>query len=106
MILLFGLTIDGLIPKKEYICQYLVDENLKIADPYSEKISDPSNDSYISNSTYPNLIQYPTGKTTEIATVIQTDQDPYQWQTTNFIRPKKVDLVIYELLIRDFISRT
>ena len=98
----YWIKIDSLTPKKEYIFQYLVDENLKIADPYSEKISDPYNDSYISNSTYPNLIQYPSGKTTQIASVIQTDQDPYQWQNTNFIRPAKKDLVIYELLIRDF----
>ena len=55
----YWIKIDSLTPKKEYIFQYLVDENLKIADPYSEKISDPYNDSYISNSTYPNLIQYP-----------------------------------------------
>ncbi len=100
----YWLPVDSLIPKKEYICQYLVDESLRIADPYSEKISDPSNDSYISNSTYPNLIKYPTGKSTEIASVIQTDRIPYQWQTTNFVRPKKGDLVIYELLMRDFIA--
>ena len=97
----YWIKIDSLTPKKEYIFQYFVDENLKIADPYSEKISDP-NDSYISNSTYPNLIQYPSGKTSQIASVIQTDQEPYQWQNTNFIRPAKEDLVIYELLIRDF----
>ncbi len=100
----YWIKVDSLIPKKEYICQYLVDENLRIADPYSEKVSDPYNDKYISNITYPNLIQYPAGKTTEIATVIQTDQDKYQWQNTNFDRPNKKDLVIYELLLRDFIA--
>ncbi len=100
----YWIKVDGLIPKKEYICQYLVDENLKIADPYSEKISNPSDDGYISNSTYPDLIQYPAGKTSQIATVIQTDQTPYPWVNTNFVRPAKGDLVIYELLIRDFVT--
>ncbi|MEO8399309.1 MAG: alpha-amylase family glycosyl hydrolase [Ignavibacteriaceae bacterium] len=99
----YWIDVNGLTPQKEYIFQYLVDENLKIADPYSEKISDP-NDQYINNSTYPNLIQYPAGKTSQIASVLQTDQTPYQWQTTNFERPAKTDLVIYELLIRDFIA--
>ena len=38
-------------------------ENLKIADPYTDKTSDPWNDKYIATDTYPNLIAYPDGKT-------------------------------------------
>ncbi len=98
------ITINGLTAQKEYVFQYLVDGNLRIADPYSEKILDPANDPYISNSTYPNLIPYPVGKTTEIASVIQTAQTSYPWQVTNFKRPAKKDLVVYELLIRDFLA--
>ncbi len=98
------IEIDNLTPQKEYIFQYLVDGTIRIADPYSEKISDPNNDKYIPSSTYPNLIQYPTGKTTEIASVLQTDQTPYQWHDTAFVRPAKTNLVIYELLMRDFLA--
>jgi 1,4-alpha-glucan branching enzyme len=96
--------VNNLTPQKEYIFQYLVDGTLRIADPYSEKIVDPDNDQYISSSTYPNLIPYPVGKTTEIASVIQTAQTPYPWQDTSFQKPKRTDLVIYELLIRDFLA--
>ena len=98
------ITINNLTPQKEYIFQYFVDGTYRIADPYSEKILDPSNDQYISSSTYPNLISYPIGKTTEIASVIQTAQTPYSWQVPNFQKPAKQDLVIYELLIRDFLA--
>jgi len=98
------IEIDGLTPQKEYIFQYLVDGSLRIADPYSEKISDPYNDKYISDTTYPNLIKYPTGKTTQIASVIETGQVPYQWHDSSFVPPAKSNLVIYELLVRDFIS--
>jgi len=98
------IEIDGLTPQKEYIFQYLVDGSLRIADPYSEKISDPNNDQYISDSTYPNLIKYPAGKTTQIATVMETGQTPYQWHDSSFVPPAKPDLVIYELLVRDFVS--
>jgi 1,4-alpha-glucan branching enzyme len=98
------ITINGLTAQKEYVFQYLVDGNLRIADPYSEKILDPANDQYISSSTYPNLIPYPVGKTTEIASVIQTAQTSYPWQVTNFQKPAKQDLVVYELLIRDFLA--
>ena len=100
----YWLEVDGLTPGKEYVCQYLVDGTMRIADPYSEKILDPGNDKYIDSTTYPNLIQYPTGKTTQIATVIQTDKPKFNWQDTTFKRPGKSKLVIYELLVRDFVS--
>ncbi|MHB8580109.1 MAG: alpha-amylase family glycosyl hydrolase [Ignavibacteriaceae bacterium] len=98
------IEIDGLTSQKEYIFQYLVDGTIRIADPYSEKISDPDNDKFISDSTYPNLIQYPYGKTTQIASVLETGQTPYQWHDSSFVPPAKTNLVIYELLIRDFLA--
>ena len=98
----YWIQIDGLIPGKEYIYQYLVDDNIRIGDPYAEKVSDPWNDSYIPSSTYPGILPYPSGKTQGIATVFQTAQVPYVWKSGNFIPPKKTDLVIYELLVRDF----
>ena len=100
----YWLELTGLVPGKEEIFQYLVDGTLKIADPYAEKVLDPLNDSYISSTTYPDLIPYPAGKTTEIVSVLQTNQSPYPWQINNFQKPAKTDLVIYELLIRDFLS--
>ena len=101
---IWWITISGLTPQTEYAFQYLVDGELRIAEPYSEKVLDPSNDQYISASTYPNLKPYPYGKTGEIASVLQTAQIPYDWQVTDFQKPLKTDLVIYELLIRDFIA--
>ncbi len=100
------LTITGLTPGKEYAFQYLVDGNLRIADPFAHKILDPNNDKYIlSTSTiYPNLMSYPFGKTSEIVSVLQTDQQPYNWKVTNFQKPDKSKLIIYELLVRDFVS--
>jgi hypothetical protein len=96
--------VNNLIPRKEYIFQYLVDGTLRIADPYADKISDP-NDQYISQATYPGLLPYPTGKTTEIASYLQTAQVPYSWSSTTFTPPVPTNLVIYELLIRDFIAK-
>ncbi len=100
----YWLQVNGLIPRKEYIFQYLVDGSLRIADPYADKVSDP-NDQYIDPSTYPNLIPYPTGKTTEIASVLQTAQVPYTWNHPGFTEPPVNNLVIYELLIRDFTAQ-
>ncbi len=94
--------LTNLIPKQEYIYQYYIDGELLIADPYANKIVDPNSDGEIEEVTYPNLIPYPKGKTTGIASVLQTAQDTYDWQYDDFERPHKGDLVIYELLIRDF----
>ncbi len=101
----FWVQISNLIPKKEYIFQYFIDGQIRIGDPYADKVSDPWNDRYISNDTYPDLIQYPDGKTTGIATVLQTGQDAYPWQNNNFTPPSKEHLTVYELLVRDFIEK-
>jgi glycosidase len=97
------IRITGLTPATEYAFQYLVDGQLKIADPYSEKILDPSNDSGIPASTYPGLMPYPS-QTTGIVSVLQTNAPAYTWQVTNFSRPDKRGLIIYELLLRDFLA--
>jgi 1,4-alpha-glucan branching enzyme len=99
----YWITLNDLTPGQEYIYQYVIDGELTIADPYCDKISDPWNDQYINNNTYPNLIDYPSEHTSGIASVFQTAQEPYQWQTTDFQPPANEDLIIYELHIRDFI---
>ena len=101
----FWLQINNLITGKEYIYQYLVDGTIKIADPYTEKTSDPWNDKFISSSVYPGLISYPNGKTTGVASVLQTGQEPYIWEVEDFTPPAQDNLVIYELLVRDFTAQ-
>ncbi len=97
----FWIQLNNLTPRQEYIFQYLVDGSLRIGDPFCDKVSDP-NDQYIEPATYPDLIPYPTGKTTGIASVLQTAQTPYPWSTSTFTPPAVTDLVIYELWITDF----
>jgi 1,4-alpha-glucan branching enzyme len=94
--------IDGLNPDIEYAYQFEIDGKLRVADPYCEKVLDPDNDKYISVTTYPNLRAYPSGKTSGIVSVMQANQPVYSWKNTGFTRPSKNNLVIYELLVRDF----
>jgi len=98
----FWLKIGNLVPQKEYIFQYLIDGSLKVADPYSDKISDPYDDKYISSTVYPNMLPYPEGKASDRASVLQTAQTPFVWNTTTYQVPETSKLSIYELLIRDF----
>lgn len=100
----YWVTVSNLNPGEEYGFQYLIDEELVVADAYAIKLLDPWNDKYISETTYPNLKAYPTGKTTQIVSVLQTNQPEYNWQTNSFDPPANTDLVIYELLIRDFLE--
>jgi len=79
----FWLIVSPLEKEKEYIFQYVIDGEIKIADPYSEKISDPWNDNEISYSIYPDLIEYPYGKTTEIASVFSIGRVERTWCKCN-----------------------
>ena len=101
----YWITITGLVPGTEYGYQYLIDNTITIADPYTQKILDPNNDQFISSTTYPNLKPYPTGLATGIVSVLQTAEPAYNWQVTNFAKPDKKNLMVYELLIRDFTAQ-
>jgi len=97
------IQIDNLNPATEYAYQYYIDGSIRVADPYSHKILDPVNDPFIPASVYPNLKPYPAGAT-GIVGVTQGTPTPYTWQTTSFTRPAPKNLVVYELLVRDFVA--
>ena len=98
------ITLDNISAGNEIAFQYLVDGEIRIGDPFGHKILDPWNDQWIGNETYPNLKPFPEGKTNYPVTTFQTAQLPYPWQITNFEKPPTEKLVIYELLIRDFLE--
>lgn len=98
----FWLQINGLIPGKEYAYQYVIDDSLQLADYNTEKVLDKNVDPQISASTYPGLKAFPAGAAGSLASIIQTAQPAYSWQVTNFQRPDKKNLLIYELWLADF----
>jgi 1,4-alpha-glucan branching enzyme len=108
----FWLEVTNLTPGQVYTYQYwVVDQTplgnsqalVKTADPFSTLVLSPYDDEYISEATYPNRPRYPAGQDFEV-TVLQTNQQAYNWQATDFVKPAKEDLIIYETLIRDFTS--
>ena len=98
----FWIELTGLTPQTDYSYQYIIDADLRVADPYSTVVLTESNDQYINATTYPNLPSYPAGKTNHAVTLLRTGDADYVWQKTDFQKPAKTDLVIYEILIRDF----
>lgn len=108
----FWLELTGLTPGTNYTYQYwVVDQTpttnsqavIKTADPFSTLVLSPYDDAGIPSGNYPNMPVYPAGQQFEV-TVLQTGQTPYPWSnaTTNFVKPSKDKLVVYEVLIRDF----
>ncbi|CAL2084781.1 alpha-amylase family glycosyl hydrolase [Tenacibaculum sp. 190524A05c] len=98
----FWIELSGLTAQTDHMYQFLIDADLRVADPYSTVVLTESNDQFIDATTYPNLPGYPTGKTNHAVTLLRTGDTPFNWEVTNFNRPAKTDLVIYELLLRDF----
>jgi len=100
----FWIHLSNLKPDTEYAYQYLIDDTIQVADYNTEKVLDKYKDPQIPSGTYPNLKAFPTKASGWLASVLQTGQVPYTWKVTNFKRPDKRNLVVYELLVRDFIA--
>lgn len=98
---LFWIELTNLNAGEAYSFQYRTSDGVKTADPYSSLVLSPYDDQYITSETYPNMPVYPVGQQFEVS-VLQTNQAKYNWKVTDFNRPNKENLIIYELLIRDF----
>ena len=101
------IELTGLTENHQYVFQYFIDGAIRIADPYSEQISD-SEDTQISTAVYPNMPAFPADKFIGVsslekrASVLQTGRANYQWEVTSFVAPARNELNIYELHFRDF----
>ncbi|MDY2587363.1 alpha-amylase family glycosyl hydrolase [Winogradskyella aquimaris] len=108
---LFWLEITGLTPGQIETYEYWVGDKtpptnsptmVYVADPYSTLILSEFDDPWIPASTYPNLPAFPEMAKGFEVSVLETGQTPYNWQVTDFNKPKKEDLIVYEVLVRDF----
>lgn len=106
----FWIVLSDLTPGQIETYQYwVVDKTpppnsprlVKVADPYSTLILSSFDDPFIPDNSYPNLPSFPEEADGEV-TLLQTGQTPYDWQVTDFQKPKKEDLIVYEVLVRDF----
>lgn len=106
------LTLSGLDANKEYAFQYYLgkkstvegekDIEMRLADPYTEKILDAGSDPYIPEYTYPSAQRvYPT-KGAGVVSTFKINKDNYPWANDDYRIKNKNSLVIYELLLRDF----
>lgn len=100
----YWLELDNLEPGREVAFQYWVDGQVTTGDPYSEKILDRNDDRFIPATTYPALKAFPEKARGTTVSVLQPGKPAYAWQVNNFQRPRQENLVIYEVLVRDFLQ--
>jgi len=99
------LEVSDLDPETEYRFQYSIDnDELRVADIYSEKILDPWNDQWIPADNYPNPTPYPAGLTENIVSTFKITESEFPWTDQSYSRPEKSRLTVYELLVRDFVE--
>ena len=97
----FWITVDGLADNEWYPYYFVVDDTYKVADPYAHLILDCYNDRYLSKTIWPDRPQYPYEKFSDVMLgVYRGDIDEYEF--SDFTIPDHDNLVIYELLFRDF----
>lgn len=99
----FFTTVGGLEPGERYTYYYLVDGEKAVGDPYARLILDPDNDRFIPSEVFPDMPEYPADKVPEgvILSVLDTSA-PASLPKPLADRKAQDNLVIYELLIRDF----
>ena len=99
----FWVTVEGLDNTRQYGYYFLVDGSLKVGDPYARLVLDPWNDKYLTTDVYPDLPAYPFDKIEGVPLAIyQGNINDYDWQVKDFKGAAPSDLIIYELLFRDF----
>lgn len=96
----FFLKVGGLNESTEYVCQYEIN-GARMGDPYATKTSDPL-DKWIPESVYPNMVPYPAEAKNDIAMVVSTAEDNYSWNVKNYKIDNPENMVVYEILLRDF----
>ena len=104
------ITLTDLNPDKQYKFQYQLGKGSDVwvttFDPYTEIVYDRSNDQWISDYAYPNLAaEYGDshyGRDNGFVSAFKINKDVYNWKYADYQIEDKDDLIIYELLVRDF----
>ncbi len=99
----FWTTVKGLDPTKYYPYYYIVDGSIKVGDPYARLVLDPYSDKFLDKNVYPKRPEYPYDKFDNVVLAVYSGHFyGEQYGFVDFEIPDHKNLVIYELLLRDF----
>ncbi len=100
----FWLNIPAADIDGDLIYHYLIDGTIRQPDPYSTLVLDPNNDRFISQQTFSGIPPYP-ANAEGILTWHRRAVAPFNWQSSeDYDRPDPKKMVVYELLLRDFLA--
>ncbi|MDE6612010.1 MAG: hypothetical protein K2K22_05550, partial [Muribaculaceae bacterium] len=99
----FWATVSGLADDKWYGYYYLIDDKYKVADPYAHMVLDCYNDVSLSRAIWKDGPRHP-GSNSPVKNIMlaayRGDMDEYKFSP--FTIPSHDNLIVYELLFRDF----
>lgn len=99
----FWVKVPGLDPDKVYSYYYIIDGKTNVADPYAKLVLDCYNDKYISEEIYPNMPQiHQAVPSSTMVAIYHENINNYNWKVKDFKGVEPHNLIIYELLFRDF----
>ena len=99
----FWIELTGLTPGEPYRYQYhILPDDQRYPDAYAEIILDQWSDPWIPSTTYPDMLPYPGIHTSGPVSVFTPGEAPFNWTDEGYVRPDQENLLIYELLVRDF----
>lgn len=98
----FFTTVSGLSDHEYYPYYYIVDATYKVGDPYARLVLDCYSDKWLDATVWPEMPRYPYDKFDDVMLAVYRGDIESDFEFSPFTIPSKDNLVIYEMLIRDF----
>ena len=98
----YWLTVPGIADGEDYIYYFMMDQQTSVGDPYARLVVTPD-DKTIPSWVFPDRPEYPAAKLPGVhAAVYNSNADEYDWKVTDFKGVPQSELIVYEMLLRDF----
>ncbi len=98
----FFTTVSGLSDNEWYPYYYIVDGLTKVGDPYARLVLDNYSDKWLDNSLWPDMPKYPYDDFDDTMLAVYHGSIDTNYKFSDFTIPDHRNLVIYEMLFRDF----
>lgn len=98
----FFTTVSGLADDEYYSYYFNVDATHNVGDPYARLVLDPYSDKWLDESIWPEMPQYPYDRFDNIVLAVWRGDMDTDFTFSDFEIPDHRNLIVYELLLRDF----
>lgn len=98
----FFLTVNGIQDGNWHPYYYIVDASVKCADPYANLVLDCYSDKWLDKTIWPDMPKYPYNLFDDTMLAVYNSKLNGNFKFSDFKIPDHKNLVIYELLFRDF----